>query len=70
MNQSSVIVCLYPVISMLVDYVPRILITRFLKEINYVYNESNPLNDHKVHMEKVNRLVKEIRSKKLALKRK
>ena len=37
---------------------------RFLKEINYVYNESNPLNDHKVHMEKVNRLVKEIRSKK------
>ena len=37
---------------------------RFLKEINYVYNESNPINDHKVHMQKVNRLVKEIRSKK------
>lgn len=41
-----------------------ILHYRFLKETNYVYNESNPLNDHKVHMEKVNRLVKEIRSKK------
>lgn len=37
---------------------------RFMKEINYVYNESNPLNDHKVNMNDVNNIVRKIRNKK------
>ena len=27
---------------------------KFMSEINYIYNEQNPLNDHKVNMSKVN----------------
>jgi len=27
---------------------------KFMNEINYIYNEQNPLNDHKVNMSKVN----------------
>ena len=27
---------------------------KFMDEINYIYNEQNPLNDHKVNMGKVN----------------
>ena len=37
---------------------------KFMDEINYVYNESNPINDHKVNMYKVNEVVKKIRNKK------
>lgn len=37
---------------------------RFMKEINYVYNESNPLNDHKVNLNDVNNIVRKIRNKK------
>lgn len=36
---------------------------RFMKEVNYVYNEGNPINDHKLHLEKVEVIVKEIRNK-------
>jgi hypothetical protein len=36
---------------------------RFMDEINYIYNESNPINDHKVNMEKVSSTVNIIRSK-------
>lgn len=36
---------------------------KFMNEINYIYNESNPLNDHKVNMFKVNEIVKKIRNK-------
>lgn len=36
----------------------------FMTDINYVYNESNPLNDHKVNMNKVNDIVRKIRNKK------
>lgn len=36
----------------------------FMKDINYVYNESNPLNDHKVNMSKVTQIVNKIRNKK------
>ena len=35
-----------------------------MKDINYVYNESNPLNDHKVNMSKVTQIVNKIRNKK------
>lgn len=37
---------------------------RFLKEVNYIYNESNPLNDHKVNIDKVMSTVNKIRNKK------
>lgn len=37
---------------------------RFLSDINYIYNESNPLNDHKVNMPKVFKTVEKIRNKK------
>lgn len=37
---------------------------RFLPEINYIYNESNPLNDHKVNLNKVMNTVNKIRNKK------
>lgn len=37
---------------------------RFLSEINYIYNESNPINDHKVNMNKVVEIVNKIRNKK------
>jgi hypothetical protein len=36
---------------------------RFLPEINYIYNESNPINDHKVNMNNVNSTVNKIRNK-------
>lgn len=36
---------------------------KFMNEINYIYNESNPLNDHKVNMFKVNEIVGKIRNK-------
>lgn len=37
---------------------------RFMPEINYVYNESNPLNDHKVDIKLVNDIANKIRQKK------
>lgn len=37
---------------------------RFLSEILYIYNESNPLNDHKVNMGDVIKTTTKIRSKK------
>lgn len=37
---------------------------RFLPEINYIYNELNPLNDHKVNLPKVMETVQKIRNKK------
>lgn len=36
---------------------------RFLNTINYIYNESNPLNEHKVVMGKVNKNVTILRNK-------
>ena len=36
---------------------------KFLPEINYVYNEQNPLNDHKVNMGSVNEIVNKLRNK-------
>jgi len=36
---------------------------RFISEINYIYNESNPLNDHKVNMDSVIKTVNKIRNK-------
>ena len=36
---------------------------RFLSEINYIYNESNPINDHKVNMSNVINTVNKIRNK-------
>ena len=35
---------------------------KFMNEINYIYNEGNPLNDHKVNMNKVTKIVNEIRN--------
>ena len=37
---------------------------RFLPDINYIYNESNPINDHKVNLNKVMTIVNKIRNKK------
>ena len=37
---------------------------KFLPEVNLIYNEQNPLNDHKVDMDLVNKLSLEIRSRK------
>lgn len=37
---------------------------RFLPDINYIYNESNPINDHKVNMKNVVETVNKIRNKK------
>jgi glycosyltransferase involved in cell wall biosynthesis len=36
---------------------------KFMDEINYIYNETNPLNDHKVNMDSVNEIVYKIRNK-------
>jgi glycosyltransferase involved in cell wall biosynthesis len=36
---------------------------RFMNEINYVYNEDNPLNDHKVDLFLVNDVARKIRNK-------
>jgi glycosyltransferase involved in cell wall biosynthesis len=35
----------------------------FMSEINYVYNESNPINDHKVDLKLVNDIASKIRNK-------
>jgi glycosyltransferase involved in cell wall biosynthesis len=37
---------------------------KFMSEINYTYNEGNPLNDHKVNMQKVTEIVNKIRGYK------
>lgn len=37
---------------------------RFVPDINYIYNESNPINDHKVNLNKVMTTVNKIRNKK------
>ena len=37
---------------------------RFMSEINYVYNDSNPLNDHKVDINLVTEIANKIRQKK------
>jgi len=37
---------------------------RFLPDINYIYNESNPINDHKINLDKVMKTVNKIRNKK------
>ena len=36
---------------------------KFMNEVNYVYNEENPLNDHKVNMGSVNEIVVKIRNR-------
>lgn len=36
---------------------------KFMSEINYIYNGENPLNDHKVNMGNVNKIVIQIRNK-------
>jgi glycosyltransferase involved in cell wall biosynthesis len=36
---------------------------RFMNDINYVYNESNPINDHKVDINLVNEIARIIRNK-------
>ena len=36
---------------------------RFMNDVNYIYNEINPLNDHKVNMDSVNEIVVKIRNK-------
>ena len=36
---------------------------RFLNTVNYIYNESNPINDHKVNLNKVMTIVNKIRNK-------
>lgn len=36
---------------------------KFISEILYIYNESNPINDHKVNMDKVKKIVNIIRNK-------
>ena len=41
---------------------------RFLPAINYIYNESNPINDHKINMPKVTSIVNKIRNKKEYIK--
>jgi hypothetical protein len=37
---------------------------KFMKDINYIYNEHNPLNDHKVNMGLVSETTKKIRKMK------
>jgi glycosyltransferase involved in cell wall biosynthesis len=37
---------------------------RFISDVLYIYNESNPLNDHKINMTEVINTVRKIRSKK------
>jgi glycosyltransferase involved in cell wall biosynthesis len=36
----------------------------FMDNINYIYNETNPINDHKVNFGKVQKIVNQIRNKK------
>ena len=35
---------------------------KFMNDINYIYNESNPLNDHKVNLPKVQTITQKIRA--------
>jgi glycosyltransferase involved in cell wall biosynthesis len=35
----------------------------FMDEVNYIYNEQNPLNDHKVNMGKVNLVIQQLRAR-------
>jgi glycosyltransferase involved in cell wall biosynthesis len=37
---------------------------KFMDDINYIYNENNPINDHKVNLNKVQKIVNQIRNKK------
>jgi len=37
---------------------------KFLNDVNYVYNESNPINEHKVYMNRVVNTTNKIRNKK------
>ena len=37
---------------------------RFMSEINYVYNDTNPLNDHKIDLGLVNEIANKIRGMK------
>jgi glycosyltransferase involved in cell wall biosynthesis len=37
---------------------------RFMSDINYIYNESNPINDHKVNLQHVHTITQKIRSNK------
>ena len=37
---------------------------KFMTDINYIYNEDNPLNDHKVNMPSVSQTVVKIRNRK------
>jgi glycosyltransferase involved in cell wall biosynthesis len=37
---------------------------KFMREINYIYNEENPLNDHKLNNDKVSIIVNTIKSKR------
>ncbi len=34
---------------------------RFMPDINYVYNEENPINDHKVNLQRVVKIAEKIR---------
>lgn len=36
---------------------------KFMEDINYIYNSENPLNDHKVNLSSVNKIVLKIRNK-------
>jgi glycosyltransferase involved in cell wall biosynthesis len=36
---------------------------RFMDNINYIYNDQNPLNDHKVNMNLVNKTIQKLRNK-------
>ncbi len=36
---------------------------KFISDVNYVYNGENPINDHKVNMGAVNKIVSQIRNK-------
>jgi hypothetical protein len=35
----------------------------FMEDINYIYNEQNPINDHKVDLSLVNEIAVKIRNK-------
>jgi len=37
---------------------------KFMEDVNYIYNETNPLNDHKINLNKVQKIVNQIRNKK------
>ena len=41
---------------------------KFMEDVNYIYNETNPLNDHKVNLNKVQKIVNQIRNKKIYIR--